>query len=256
MRQASIQKAFSLALMLGWQDLKQTYRRSSIGPFWITIGMALQIATMGIVFSLIFKTPTETYIPFLAVSITVWGLITSAINEGSLSFIQAENIIKQINMPHYVHVFRVLWKCILTFGHNLIILPLVFLVFLKPMGFESLLVIPGMVLLVANLGWIVSLVAVISARYRDMPPIVASLLTIAFYVTPVMWVPSLIPAGTAHLLLGLNPLYHLLQVVRLPLLSESPTSENWSIASAMLIVGWTVVAIVMKNFRHKIAYWV
>jgi len=256
MRPRQQRSTINLALMLGWQDLRQTYRRSVVGPFWITIGMGLQIATMGVVFGLIFKTPSQTYLPFLASSIVIWGFIATAVTEGCMSFIQAEGIIKQLKIPLYVHILRTLWKSTLTFGHNLVILPVVFLIVMRPLGVETLLFPIGLVLLILNLAWIMTLLGLLSARYRDLPPIVSSLMTIAFYVTPVMWVPNLLPDGTAHLLLGLNPLYHLIQIVRLPLLGELPTSENWMLAALLAFIGWIFVGFVMKKFKSQIAFWV
>jgi lipopolysaccharide transport system permease protein len=181
--------------------------------------------------------------------------MATAINEGCMSFIQAEGIIKQLNIPLYVHVLRSLWKTTLTFGHNLIILPIVFFVSSSALGLEIFLFPIGLALLIVNLAWIMTLLGILSARYRDLPPIVSSLMTIAFYVTPVMWSPSLLPAGTAHLLLGLNPLYHLLQIVRLPLLAQFPTLENWILSATFAIVGWVAVSLVMKKFKSQIAFW-
>ena len=246
----------SLALFLGWQDVKQAYRRSALGPFWITLGMAAQIGTMGVVFSTIFKTEMVDYLPFLATSVILWSLISGVISEGCTSFISAEGLIRQIRLPLFTHVFRSIWKQTVIFAHNLIILPFAFLVVFKGVNVQVLLVVPGLIILFANLSWVSFLLAILSARYRDIPQTVSSMLTILFFVSPVMWQPSLIPAGTAHLLLGLNPVYHLLQVVRLPILGQLPTAENWLLGLASACIGWIAVALVAKQFRNQIAYWV
>lgn len=246
-----------VGFLLGYSDLKQAYRRSALGPFWLTIGMAVQIATMGVVFGLIFKTDLTEYLPFLAVSIILWGFISSVLSDGCMSFINAEAIIKQLNISLFTHVLRVVWKNILTLGHNIVILPLVFIAVWHGVGWEVILLIPGFVILVANLTWISVLLGMVSARFRDMPPIVASLITVAFYVTPVMWFPSLIGDNTlAHLMLGLNPFYHLLQIVRLPLLGSLPTPENWGLATLFAGFGWAFALLMLKKFRSQIAYWV
>ncbi len=252
-----MEKGFYIALMLGWQDVRQAYRRSAIGPFWITAGMAMQIATMGVVFGLIFKTDLQEYLPFLATSMILWGFISSVLNEGCLSFIAGEAIIKQLNVSLFIHVLRVIWKNILTLVHNIVILPLVFLAVWHGVGWELILLIPGFIILVANLSWMALLLGMVSARFRDMPPIVNSLITIAFYVTPVMWFPSLIGDNQlAHLLLGLNPFYHLLQIVRLPVLGELPTIENWGLSLLFAGLGWAAALAIFKKFRTQIAYWV
>jgi lipopolysaccharide transport system permease protein len=252
-----MQKIIGIAGMLAWQDIRQAYRRSAVGPFWLTIGMGVQILAMGFVFGQIFKAEIQIYIPFLAVSIILWGLIASTINEGFITFISSEAMIKQLNFPHVMHVFRTVIRNLYTSAHNLVLIPLVFLVFMKAPGASLFLLVPGLIILTLNLGWVVLLLGIVSARFRDMPPIISSVTTIGFFVTPVMWSPDLLGDNElAHLLLGLNPFYHWLQIVRLPILGQWPTVENWGLALLMAGIGWAVALFVYKKFRTMIAYWV
>lgn len=243
-------------MALGLDDLKQAYRRSIIGPFWLSIGMAVQIGTMGLVFGIIFKTELTEYLPFLAVSIVFWGFISASINEGCLTFISSEAMMKQLNLPHYQYVLRTVWRNIVSAGHNAIILPIVFILFSRVPSWSLLAAIPGLIILVVNTTWVAWLLGMISARFRDMPQIIGSIMTIAFYVTPVMWYPKLIEnSELAHLLLGLNPIYHWLQIVRLPIMGQLPTWENWGLALLSAGIGWTVTLAAHKKYRNMIVYW-
>lgn len=233
------------------------YRRSKLGPFWLTLGMAVQITAMGLVFGLIFKSDLQEYLPFLTASIIIWGLLSSTINDGCLVFSSHEAIIKQISINDFVYVIKLIWKNILVWLHNLILLPLIFLIFGLAPNLNLSFLVPGLFLVLANLGWLVWVVGLVSSRYRDMPPIISSIMTVAFYVTPIMWYPNLIEdRALAHLLLGLNPFYHLVQIVRLPLLGTSPTIENWTLALVSAVIGWGAVLVLRKKFKHMIAYWV
>jgi ABC-type polysaccharide/polyol phosphate export permease len=250
-------KLFRIAGMLAWQDIRQSYRRSAVGPFWITIGMGVQILTMGLVFGLIFKTDLTEYFPFLATSIIFWGLISTSLNEGCMTFISSEAMIKQLNLPHYQYVLRTVWRNTVSTGHNLVILPLVLLFFGRIPDLTLLVLLPGLVFLLLNITWLVWLIGMLSARFRDMPPIVSSALTVAFYVTPVMWYPQLIDnTELAHFLLGLNPIYHWLQIVRLPVLGQLPTWENWGIAALSAGFGWLITMSAYRKYKNMIAYWV
>jgi lipopolysaccharide transport system permease protein len=245
-----------LALLLGWQDLRQAYRRSVVGPFWITAGMAVQIVAMGLVFSIIFKAKSEEYIPFLAVGIILWSFISSSLSESCNSLINSEAMIRQLELAPVTYVFRSIWKNLLTFAHHLVILPILFLVIRSQINLNLFLSIPGLILLFVNISWMSILLAMFSARYRDVPPIVSSVLTIIFYVSPIMWFPSLLPEGAAHLVLGLNPFYHLLQIVRLPLLGQSPTLENWTLSLVFAFTGSLIALISYKHFRRQLPYWI
>src|SRR3546814_9209460 len=69
---AKTTKRYTLVGMLGWQDVRQRYRRSALGPFWLTISMGVMIATIGVVFGSIFKTPMVEFFPFLSLGLILW----------------------------------------------------------------------------------------------------------------------------------------------------------------------------------------
>ena len=246
---------YNLVGMLGWQDVLQRYRRSALGPFWLTISMGVMIGTIGIVFSQIFKSPIEEFLPFLAIGIILWGFISVVISEGCTGFIAAEGIIKQLPIPLFVHILRIVWRNVLIFGHNLIIFPIVLLVVGKPLSWVALISIAGFVLLVFNLVWIALILGVFCARYRDMPQIIASILQVFFYLTPIMWMPALLPGRASLFLLDLNPFYHLLEIVRAPLLGQAPSSLNWTVSLSLAVIGWAVALVFYGKFKCRIAYW-
>lgn len=219
--------------------------------------MAVTITTIGLVFGLIFGTPMQIFLPYLASGIIVWGLISGLLNDGSQTFIAAEAIIKQIPLPKLAHIIRVVWRNLLTAAHNIVIFPIVLLAVGAGTSWSVLLFPLGLGILVLSVSGLALILAVISARFRDVPPIVNSVVTVAFYVTPVIWMAdNLGDNQLAHLLLGLNPFYHLLQVARLPLLGQLPTVENWSLALLSAGVFWGLGLAIYRKFENKIAYWV
>lgn len=246
----------STPFFLAWQDVRQSYRRSALGPFWLTLGMGVQIAAIGLVFGLIFGSPLEVFFPFLAVSLILWSFISSAILDGSMAFIAGESILRQLPMPQYSHVLRSIWKNVIMLAHNIVILPVVFLVFLKVPNWNLLLLIPGFALTTVFLFSASYILAVVTTRFRDMQQIISSVMTVMFYVTPVIWQPTLIPAGIAHLLLGLNPLYHFLQIIRNPILGQAPTVENWGLAIVMALVAGLAAYFIARKYKNRLAYWV
>ena len=252
----SLKQSIEIGLMLGWQDLRQAYRRSKLGQFWITAGMMLQIATIGIVFGLIFKVTLQEYLPFVSTGVILWGLISSSLNEGSMAFIASEALIKQLRLPPITHIVRVIWKNLLNFAHNLVILPIVFLIMGKAITAPILLFIPGLVIVSVNLAWMVFLLATFSARFRDIPPIISAVTLMLFYVTPVMWYPSSLSPQIAHLMLGLNPFYHFYQLLRQPVMGQLPTLENYAISIGFCLAGVVLALFVNKQTSKKIAFWV
>lgn len=249
-------KRYPLAGMLGWQDVRQRYRRSAVGPFWLTISMGVMIGTIGVVFGHIFKAPMSEFLPFLAAGMILWGLVSSVINEGCTGFIAAEGIIKQLPIPLYVHILRLVWRNLLIFAHNLVIFPLVLLAVGRPLNINALVSIPGLGLIIINMMWMALILAVICARYRDLPQIVGSLLQVLYFLTPIMWLPHTLAPGMQLYLLNLNPFFHLFELFRAPLLGQLPTSTNWAVSVGMAIGGWAAAIFVFGRYKARIAYWV
>lgn len=248
-------KRLPMVGVLGWQDVRQRYRRSALGPLWITLSMGVMIATIGVVFGQIFKSPLDEFLPFLTIGMVLWSFIAAVVTEGCTGFIAAEGIIKQLPLPLFVHIMRMIWRNFIILAHNVVIFPLVLLAVGKPLTWMALVSIPGLALLVLNLSWIVLLLAILCARYRDLPQIVASVLQVVFYLTPIMWLPKLLPARAGMYLLDGNPMYHLLEIARAPLLGQLPSQTNWIVAAVMAIAGWLFALVVFGRYRRRIAYW-
>lgn len=244
-----------LALMLGCQDIRQRYRRSKLGPFWLTISMGVMIAMIGIVFGQVLNSPMQEYLPFLATGIILWTCFSTSVMEGSSAFIDAQGMIRQLDLPLSLYPIRVLWRNIVICGHNIIILPLVFLVVGRGISWDIFWLIPGFVVFCWNMLWVSLLLGTFCTRFRDMPQIVNSLLQVFFYVTPIIWMPNALSARSASLLVEPNPVYHLVQLVRAPILGSSPTLMNWTVAIAMAVVGSMIALWFFGKYKKRIAYW-
>ena len=246
---------FSLVGTLGWQDVKQRYRRSKLGPFWLTISMGVLIGALGLVFGGIFNSPMREFLPFLALGVILWGFLSSVINEGCTAFVSSDAIIKQLPLPLFTHIMRVVWRNAIILAHNIVIVPVIFLLFLKPVGFVALLAIPGLFLSTITLAWVAFLASILCTRYRDLSQIVASVLQIAFYITPIIWMPSMLGGRSSFIFLDMNPFFYLIEVIRAPLLGSAPTLTNWLVSLAVAAIGWAITLLVYNKYKNRIAYW-
>ena len=247
-------RAYHLWGMLGWQDVRQRYRRSTLGPFWITISMGALVGGLGFLYAGLFKIEVADYLPFIAVGFVVWGFVSSLLTDGCTAFISAESIIKQVALPLSVHVYRVLWRNFIILAHNAIIYVIVAVFFSVQPGWTGFLALPGLVLLGLNGVWTGLLLGLVSARFRDVPQIVASVVQIAFFLTPIIWKPELLPERA--LLLDLNPFFHFMEVVRAPLLGQVPGLTSWLAALGVTLGGWLVTLAMYRHFHWRIPYWV
>lgn len=245
-----------LALMLGWQDIKQRYRRSKLGPFWLTISMGVMITMIGIIFGQALALPLRDYLPHVACGIIFWNFISSGVNEGSSSFINSAGMIRQLALPLALYPIRILWKNIVVLGHNAVIIPLVLVVVGKPINFNLLWLIPGFILLVLNIFWLSVLLGVFCTRFRDMPPIVASLVQVFFYLTPILWMPHTVNARVSSWIVNVNPAYHLLELVRAPILGYCPSMLSWLVVIGLFVFGSLITLWFFGSYKKRIAYWI
>lgn len=247
--------AWRLWGLLGWLDIRQRYRRSKIGPLWITISMGAMIGGMGVFYPTLFHTSVPTFLPWITLGIIIWTLISGIINDGCMAFIGAESVIKQIKLPLTIYVLRVVWRNLILFAHNVIIYVLVALWFRIWPGWSSLLLIPGLLILSLNgvsAGLVLGLVC---ARFRDVPQTVGSVLQIFFFLTPIFWTPESL-AGQHSVLVDFNLFYYAIQLVRGPLLGHPPSAEAWLWMLTGTIGGWVVTFLIYRRLRWRIAYWV
>ena len=246
---------YHLVSTMARQDIASRYKRSRIGAFWISIAMAISISCIGLIFGQIFKIPVREFLPYFATGTILWGFISSCLNEGCGSFISSSGVILQVRMPLFIHVLRLLQKDMIILAHNIVILPLVFFIFLYPVNARALLAVPGFLLLAINLAWMALILGTICARFRDVTQIVQNAVGVLYFVTPIMWNPDLMPGRAGQLLLNYNPFYHLVSIVRAPILGELPHAINWLSASVLAVVGWAIALQVFGRFRNRIAYW-
>jgi ABC-type polysaccharide/polyol phosphate export permease len=246
-------RAWPVWMILGWDDIRQRYRRSVLGPFWITLSMGIFISLLGVIYSRLFRTDIATYIPFLSAGFTVWGFIAQTTNESCMAFNEGGRIIKQIKLPYSVYILRVVWRNFIVFLHTVVIFIPVALVFKVVPSLATLYVLPGLFLVCVNVTWVATTLAILSTRYRDMPPIINTGVQIMMFATPIMWPVSQLNGAT--IIADINPLYHLLEIVRAPMLGTAPELLSWLVAGGMAVAGSVFATALLVSKARRIVFW-
>jgi ABC-2 type transport system permease protein/lipopolysaccharide transport system permease protein len=240
---------------MAWQDIRQKYRGSVLGPFWLTLSMAMMILMLGTLYSRLLNQDPDTYVPFLCLGLLFWTFISTVMTEGCNCFILAEPIIRQVKMPFSVHVYRTIYRNLIVLGHNAVVYLAVELYYRVPLGPGALMVLPGLALLVLNGIWLSLLLGMVAARFRDIAPVVASLVQIIFFVTPIFWNPASL-GGQHAWLVTLNPIFAMVEIVRSPLLGQPAAPGAWPLALATTVLGSAAAFAFFTRFRARIPFWV
>jgi ABC-2 type transport system permease protein len=241
---------------LGWQDIKQRYRRSVLGPLWISISMGVIATAMGILYGALFGEPVPTFLPYVATGLLIWNFVNGCILEGSEVFIANEGLIRFLPAPISLHVYRLLWRQTLFFLHNLVIWGVLVIVFPQPLGPSVLLAVPAFLLLIVNGGWIAVLSGIVATRFRDIPPIIASLTQLVFFMTPIVWSYERLKSNPLSAYVELNPVMHFVEILRQPLLGQPIVGRHWAVVGVITVVGCASALLCLRNYRARVAYWV
>jgi lipopolysaccharide transport system permease protein len=247
-------RLWPLAWSLGWLDIRLRYRGSILGPFWLTLSTAVMVGALGVLYSALFHTDVHEYLPFLALSQVLWFFLSTLVGEGCTCFTQAEGMIRAARMPLFLHALRTLVRNALVLAHTVAVIVAVDVIFEVWPGWHGALALPGLALWTIDSLATCLLLGAICARFRDIGPIVASVMQIAFFLTPVIWQPHQL--GPYQNLLPLNPFFALIEVVRAPLLGQDPGGIIWlsAVGYSLLLCGLTWMLFVRA--RGRIAFWI
>ena len=243
-----------LWMRMGWMDIIRRYRRTKIGPFWGTMSTAAFIGTMGFLYAGIFKQDLHEYLPYLSSGFTVWIPLASMITESTGTFIAVEGIIKQTNLPFTVFVWSALVRNLIVFLHNVQVFVFVAIIFRVDVTWNTLLIAPALLLLCINAIWIGSVISILCTRYRDLQPLLGTIVQMTFFLTPIFWSPG--QAGRVRtVFVDFNPVYHFIDILRSPMLGKAPQMVSWYIVGGITVVGWMFMIFCYNRYRHRIILW-
>jgi ABC-type polysaccharide/polyol phosphate export permease len=243
-----------LAWSLAWHDVVSRYRGSILGPFWITLSMGMMVMGIGLLYARLFNQPLPDFIPFVALGIVGFGLISGMITEGCQTFVSAAGMLSQTNLPMFTFVWRTVLRNLIFLAHHLIIVVAVLIWFGDWRYANAPQALAGLLLLVVNASWASMLLGIASARFRDVPQIVLSVVQIAMLLTPVFWLPGQ-RFAEGHPVLAFNPFYHLLQAVRAPLLGDPVSPQTYAVLVVMAVAGWAATFSIFAVTRRRIVHY-
>ena len=196
------------------------------------------------------------FVPYLTLGLISWNYLTNSIIDGGNAFINSEGYIKQISLPIYVYIFRSFVSIGLTTLITFCAFVIVAVIYPVPIGWGTWFVIPGVLIMMTTSLLLITIFAHLNARFRDVAHTVAVGMQVLFYVTPVIFPAKLLlDRGNMRYVIELNPMYHLLEVVRRPLLTgQSAEWESYLAAGIIIVTLAGLAAAVIANYRRRIVF--
>ncbi|MGE4350810.1 MAG: ABC transporter permease [Bdellovibrionales bacterium] len=243
-----------LFMYLAMSDIKARYKRSVLGPLWITLSTAIGVVGLGFIWSALFHLDKSVYIPTLSIGLILWQFISGSIIESSTIFVRYAGIIKNVDLPISLYPAQLLVRQLLILAHNIPLYFLVILVLGVPINLNFLWFFPGFLLVVLNLFWIMLLIGILGARFRDLEYLIGTVMPLLMFFTPVMYRPNALPYSKVIILL--NPLADMIEIIRYPLLGEPVPGYLFAVNIALFVVGGAVTLFLFNKKRDRVALWV
>lgn len=246
---------FKNALYLAWMDVRARYKKSVLGPLWMTIGNFIGIVGLSIVWSAVLKEDAKTFIPSLSIGFIIWQLVSTSIGESSNTFVREAKIIRNVALPIWFFAVRTFARHVINLLHNFIIIIGLIWNFDIPVTNITWLVIPNLLIVILNLYWITYIIGVLGARFRDIEYLINSFLPILFFISPVIFHPGRLPEGM-EAFIWLNPLSYFIEMIRSPILGEIPRINSYLVMLGLLNIGLLLTYWFNKNYAKRLAFWV
>ena len=201
---------------------------------------------LGVVLGRLFKIDFSSYAPYILSGIVAWDFVIGTATGGALAFVQADAYIRQTRHPLAIYTLRTTLANLIVLGVASLSLYL-WVLLSMPANFgwswlASLTVYP----ILGLTAWpLATLLAYISTRFRDAPHALTLLFQALWFVSPVYFDTRMFRDAGLDVLVDFNPIYHLLQIVRAPLLSGTwPTFANFAWCAATIgvlaLLAWLV----------------
>lgn len=242
-----------IAAALAWSDMRHRYVRSLLGPFWMSLQMAIMVVVLGSVIGQMSNADITARLPMLALSMTAWTFLNSVVLDATTALQNSASLIRDRALPPVIFLLQCTFRQALFALHNACVPLVLWLIFSHHDLSHAPAALPGLLLFVACTFALSLVLGAMATRYRDLKPIIESTLMLAFLASPVIWSSDIINHRST--VMRLNPLTHLFAVWREPLAGGhvDPVSIVYVLVALALLIGASVLTLV---HLRKAAFWI
>lgn len=239
---------------LGWNDVRLANRRSLLGMWWPTLSIGIFVFGVGLLFASVLDRDVSSFLPYVALGWTAWNLISNGVVQGTLCFINAKHVLLEAVLPVNAVPLRALVKLALNYVLSLLVVVAVFFYVQRPVGWEALLILPGLIVNLLTLHGAMLLLGILATRVRDIQMLVEAGMRLAFFLTPIIWMPTA-TTQERNALIDYNPFYYMIEIMRAPVLGELPSLFQYAVAVSLMLLANLLALVVFKIFKSRLVYW-
>ena len=240
-----------------WLAIATKYRRTSLGLLWAMVPTAVFVVVLGNIYSHLMGYPIEQYLPYLGIGYVLWRFMIHVVNDAVTTFHLHKAFIMEgrIRLTDFVLTSFAKAGFYLFFGGAIVLCVFLWSPVLHVSALWTLLL--TLPVLVANMAWIAICIAMLGARFPDIQEVIGTVLILGLLLTPILWPVEKFPPDSARgVIVRFNPAFHMIDVVRAPLLGKAPEMTSIVIVVAMAVLGWVLASILFRRYARFVPLWV
>ena len=231
-------------------NLRNRYRRSTLGFLWSLINPLFTMVLMAFVFSTIYKVPFADFGIYIFSGLLPWQLMSSSIVNGTMSIIYAEGYLKKVYTPKILFPLVNVSTEVVNFSLSLISLFILAILLGAKIGLSLLLLPLAIVLTFIFVLGIVLVVSVATIYFRDLYNIIQVVFTALFYLVPIVYKISIIPVSF-QIFYKLNPFFYFIDLFhKIIYESATPSISQWVICAGMSLIT-ILVGLLTLNLKEQ-----
>jgi ABC-type polysaccharide/polyol phosphate export permease len=240
-----------------WLDIVVRYRQSRLGMFWLITPAIVYIWGVGAAFAKLMGFPLVEYATHVGLGYLVLRMISSVVIESTSAFAASSPFILDGHVRLTDFVLRVIAKALFYFVAALPVLVVALAVYPDPQWAGLVPAGAAFLLIIVNAVWIGTVCGLIGARFPDLGQLVANIFMFTFLLTPIIWHASTMPPDSLRgTLMRLNPFFHMIELVRAPLVGDLVEWGSLYYLGAMTVIGWSIAAFAYRRFARFVPLWV
>lgn len=248
-------RSWRLSHLIGSAEMRRRYARSKLGQAWLVLSTAATIGALGWLWSVLWRVPLQEMLLYVGISFVLWQFVAGVLNECATAFVTNAHYFMNQHVSASTIVLSVVYRNALILLHNVpILIGLMLWLGVWP-GWTLLWLVPAAVLVAMLSYWVGYLLAAICARYRDVGQVVNIAVQFGFFFTPILWRPEQAPTE-AQALLMLNPLHHLLDILRAPMMGSTSSVWTWVGIAAASLGGCAASLPLIGWLRTRVVFWI
>ncbi len=246
-------KLYPLWVRLAWEQTVARFRRTILGPFWLTANLLATAIALSVVFGGLLGQDYRSNFALIISGILSWSIVGAVLNDAAGTFISSGGLMQTMKLPLSFHILLMMMRNFINFLAQIIALWIVLAV-LRLGSLPTWHLLVGLPMVLIDSALLSLIVAIPSTRFRDINQTVGFVVQILFFLTPVFWVPAQMH-GKRRIIYELNPFAHSLELIRQPLLGRAPALADWEWGAAEMVLLSIVAVTLLALFRKRVVFW-